>query len=342
MPKFLWRHIIQLLPVAAILNMTIIDQSFDDLINDNDWKRYFLEERDCAIAVVMSSRQVDNFWKYAFYNHRHFNKIDDALKHIEDINGLTLKYNYTIFIQTGKHIINNYASYTFYCECSIKVIGSTDRNTIISSYDNITENIDFYIPRYFSIENISLLNIILNCAKSSYEYKSNIHISNCHFTDRFSVNNHDTVCITNCTFNNAPLYIVDINILDKTKAVNYLISNNIFTNTYYMAFMYFKSMNNKSSIITVTDNIFIEKFQEYSQLMRNEIEYGTVTVKNNIITNISTCNTSNCVIFSDIIYENNVFTNVKSFIDKPIDSMKLSSNNTFIDCGTDLTKYITE
>ena len=351
LPKFLWKHIIEQLSMADIKTMLIADKSFGNLIDDDMWKQYLFGGIQCNIIIVRcETRRMDDFWKYACYNHTSCNDIDTLFDYITcdtKINATFNKrlfgntiFNYKAFIKHGNYTVNNKDVEFYHSKCSIELIGGYGGKTTISILNNNRDTKHLYISKCFSIKDITLLGLRIIYVKKCINYMSNLHVSNCYFMDSsFEISSIDNVCISICTFAYTMLVFATSS-FGKRPVINYDISNNIFINhddQYYLAL---HCDCRKYSVISIVNNIFKNAIRHRGTLINDVSKNVTVTFENNKITNIDSCLYPCKNGTSTVIFKNNIFTKVRSLFYTTIGDAKLCNNNTFVDCGSELTNFI--
>lgn len=356
MPKFLWKHVIDILPAECLVKIIHVDRWLDSLICDTTWKHHFLN-RTGDIALVIYRLDIMNyFWKYAYLNHTIYDSIDDLLNAITSDNKMEAQSDdpclvyYKIFIKEGTYVFEPFCNniYRFdYTKCCVKIIGPK-RSQCIIRVPNVgySDSIFFVISQYLSITNITFQNIglVAEC-RSIYKnyYVSQLHISNCSFDDNahLTIETIDNATVTNCTFSNTTLYIAgSIFGSSKTMIINYIIAFNTFIGSGINEFICMDSDYDKKSIVSITNNTLTCA----SILICNDTQFATIAINSNVISDIKTC-IDTCELHSNknsvILFENNIFNNVQSLFIGSVGTIKLEANNEFIDCGTDLIKHVT-
>ena len=288
---------------------------------------------------------------------------------------------YKIFIKGGKFKDNNHKHRFDYTPCSIEIIGNKTIIYSSRAWKNIriycptyfsmkhivfseltinfrrpNNNLDNYITSTLHIYNCIFgynINLYINSI-------DNVIISSCIFdkinslytsdSDYLSLKTKSAMCYCNpsdfgeCKFEGCPYSVATWNKKHKKQyllKINYIISNNIFTGTsadvsdQKCTLLY--GNYHKLSSIQISGNTFSDSTILGSICCGN----ATILYKNNTISNIKSCIeyiTCDC---SNIIFENNMFNQVKQlYHDDRKCTVKLSDNNKFIDCGIELTKYI--
>lgn len=328
LPKFLWRHIIDKLTTSDISNMIVAIKSFNVMLDDDSWKRCFLDGRRSAIAVVQCNTKIDYcYWKYACYNHVTCDSFDDIFC---KINNSTY---YNIYIKAGEYKVdpNNYFYYNSN-HCHINLIGTKDKTIV--SYNDIDSKIYQIKLGSLSIHDISLINIELRIANAN-----NLHINNCEF-DRscISICTVNKVIIEQCMFNGvSPIYIELYEA--RLPQCEYIIKNNTFSREVLpgdRACILFHGKHLACNI-TIANNII-----SYYRILCQVGEYDTIIFRDNCISDVVSC--VNCWWGNNksvILFENNTFDQVDRLYGAEITgNIRLSGNNMFINCEEELTKYV--
>ena len=196
---------------------------FYSVMDEANWKQCFLYNRSCSIVLVRcESQQINDFWRYACYNHIICTSIDDALHKIIPDEARVIYYK--MFIKCGEYE-NDYRNISVYNHrnCGIEMIG--DSKTIIIDKYNQFEKHMIYSSAYFSAYNITFRGGRLEIYDTD-----NVHINNCIFDQsKLILYNVQNAIIANCNFDiNYPLYV---KLHDTLMKMNYTIENNIFIST---------------------------------------------------------------------------------------------------------------
>ena len=348
LPKFLWKCIIKQLSMADIKTMLIADKSFDSLIDDSMWKQYFIDERKCAIALVRcESKRMDNFWKYAYYNYIGCYDIDAMFTSIEFDNKINMRFNrdnhyyYKIFIKCGRYEMGASTRVIKfdYAICNVKIIGCAVYKSIISLNGDDNTEIIFTL---LSIKNIIFEGLGITCYAKQCNNISELYISNCEFEGGYGlvVESISNIYITKCKFTCASLSVDDYELTDNESTINCIILDNMFENTEDVAYLVLGGNYSKSSVVNITNNTFKNTTYDEQLLIYNTFTCATIKMTANVISNIF-----RCILFVEkkdslVILEDNTFIGMDSLFDDVQGDVKLSSNNTFINCEPGLTNFI--
>ena len=231
-------------------------------------------------------------------------------------------------------------------------------NGLMLSFRKPNNNLDNYITSTLHIYNcifnyirlyVSSIDII---AISSCTFKdSSLYIND---SDYLSLKTKSTMCDcyprsfgdVRCKFEDCPYSVATWNKKHKKQylpKINYIISNNIFSGiSPYISDQECITLSgnyHKLSNIQISGNTF----SDLNILGRIRCGSTVMLYKDNTISNIKSCieyitDDGDC---SNIIFENNMFNQVKQlYHDDQKCTVKLSDSNKFIDCGTELTKYV--
>ena len=328
LPKFIWKHIIDNLTIHDIVNMHLVLKHFGNMIDEANWKRCFLYNRLCSIALVQcESQQINDFWRYACYNHVKCDSVDNMFDILE-IDNKCKVYN-KIFIKTGIYEIDTDINARYiHCNHSIDIIGSGLCTIITENYSNKFNEYFISFTGYFSA-----YNIIFRDTRFIMRKFDKLILDNCIFDNSsLSLYRVSNAVVTNCTFNS--VFPITISGKSNLTLVKYTISNNIFKNKFNKGvFISCYGEYNNASIINITNNTISCR----NILCRIE---GDVTIlfDNNHISTVKSCilcKQSGCN--SAIMFKNNIFDHVEKlyYNDNKIAGLD-TSNNTYIECGPEL------
>lgn len=353
-PKFLWKQIAHYLSYNSLVKLTIVNNKFINIIDDNNCKEYFLDHRKAIITVKCTSIRVNFFWKYALENHAIHDNINDMFFAISRDNKATPKSDYVyykVFIKSGVHKVYWFDTYRFdYNKCSIELIGN--KSTKLYYISHIA--IKLYLPHKCSISNITFSTHIFDF--EAMQNNTELHIADCVFENNESpninvniltitncvfnmarprINSTDIIEISNCIFNNSMLILQYINYYKINSVSNYIIAHNTFICISIPKCIYLRC-NNSVSSITIADNIISNSNTFCSVNTNNTI----ILFRNNTIANTKTCLTAYNNIAHMIVFENNIFDNVTELYDNTkLRCVQLKANNQYINCGVGLTKH---
>lgn len=352
MPKFLWKHVITHLSYNNIIKLTV-NNHFAEVIDSDAGKDSFFNDRPDAIVIVKcGSKRMKYFWKYAQSNYTVCNDIEHMYDIVQRENSIEPFYC-KVFIKRGCYhfIRHGYNKGTVFnnAKSDIEITGNNKTDTIIQAYYKppYTNCYAIFYEGYISIKNITFYGIPHVFEKQAKHYgddASTLSISNCIFDQSFlSIKYIDKVSISNCKFIESVLWADNY----RMEPINYTICNNIFLMLRSNEASIFYICNNSSqSIINITDNIFnnianVSVLLLSVVLLSTSFNTGTFVFNNNSISNIKSCIKYFDCSKSKIKFRKNVFRNIsKLFHNDKTNMVELDSDNTFIDCGTELTKYI--
>lgn len=189
LPKYIWNYIIDYLSHVDISKLSQADNSIYAIINDGNCKRFFIENRTNAIAVVKCpNNNMQDFWKHCY--HKHIVCVD--IPNIFDIISAeqTEALHYKVFIGPGEHNISGIDTwYDCSSASSIEIIGSlNDSKTIICSNTTKISRLNLVISPLFTISNIVFNNVGIvlnhrhpNAEFVTYHQPKDLHIKHCVF-----------------------------------------------------------------------------------------------------------------------------------------------------------------
>ena len=354
-PKFLWKPIADYLSYDDIIKLATVNTKFVNILDDDTNKDYFLNDRECDIALVAcNTNRINFFWKYALKVLQVYNNINDMLANIEASNKVTNDeyIRYKVFIKSGSYGVA-WHNYQFnYNKCSIELIGCESTTLILSNHPTFT------LPCYCSIRNITF-------SKSTFNFRNDtgnteLVIANCKFErvgllyiDPINVltiintvfNKIDlwikpanTLVISDCIFNDA--YLAMCHRINDLQKINYTIVHNIFHCSFGTRCIYLGGNYHKSSLVTISNNTITDS----STFLVVDACNMFILFNNNTITNTkSYLDTQWKNNSRSIVFENNIFNNVEKLYNYAEFCMvQLKANNQFINCGIDLIKYVTQ
>lgn len=368
LPKFLWILILEYLPIANIYKLDIVNKHFDDILNDDDWKQRFLYKRSSDIAIVKCSvNRMDHFWKYAYGCYitcGDFSDISTSIEIDNKANASKLIY-YKVFIKAGTYNPTKTFRDSHYTNYSIEIIGCKNNPCIINYIDSMP---GFWVisSHYFSIKYIVFSDnnndMFDFCGASGYNSNypniSKLHLSNCTFKNNIGqwlcIRKLYDVCVSNCIFESYLLRLFDINKLRITGCTfsasaiavyhqypsenNYIISHNVFYDLSINELFNFDNGYANTSLINIANNSISN-----ADILCTISSRIKVIFRNNIITNIKSCIGRVCnEQVNEFVFDSNIFTNVEKLNHTTYNYCqgKLYSNNTFNNCGNELTQYI--
>lgn len=336
-PKVIWNHIIDLISTSDIRSLFMASYKFKHILNESNWKRFFLEERKYDIAVVRcNSKRIDGFWKHAYSSYVSIDTIEGMFTHIGADSTADTYFFYKVFLKIKQYNIDTNISKTFNQNVhSVEIIGD---NSELSGCQ-----INLVTDSYLSIKRIKMY-----CSISCSANK--VYIDNCYVSPGKHIEINSTECLTvsNSTFWYSQLYIkCNSNILICT------ITDNHFDD-YKLRFV---GDCTESSIINIISNIFVDdmfgdEISIDSKLLYNEFDHGTFVsiapaagtrsdrvFENNSIAHIYAC-LDICRPDVNYVFRNNYFKEVQTLANSNTDHIKLNKCNTFQDCGIEITNLI--
>ena len=209
------------------------------------------------------------------------------------------------------------------------------------------------MPRYLSISHITWNDFMLTCRPFFGNGETILRISKCIFNQvnkniYLAIKSDDIasidINISNCMFNST--FFTSVNTkargIDSPQSeiplVNYTIRYNKFIGKHVDAIVFINVICRKSSSILISNN----EISNSLIAIFNASIYTPLVVSNNIFSDIDTCLLHGLVNNPVTIFENNVFTNVKSLCCSTEDNVKLSRNNIFNNCGDWMMNYFHE
>lgn len=365
LPKYLWKHIVSCLTYIDISKLTLLNRQFDKIIDDDNWKTLFVENRcyDIAIVKCMSSRMI-GFWKHAVVNNIGCDTINKLLQFIVDDNTSDYFIYYKIFIKPGEYLFTN-SDHTNYVlnkkPCSIEINGSKIARTTIKYYNcNVQvdpfswRRIDIAISKYFSIKHIKLddlelifgkYDLCMNWFPSDDDFvktydKVELFIFDCIFnggSSRLTINQINETNIDKCQFDN--VFGIIIHTPNAYDEYNHKISEKI--QKYNLEIFCKYCISN--SVFTVGETcVYSEWLSGATIYFINNIINGAtyvfayitdddthLVVNNNFVNNVK----SFLKMCSNITLDNNYFANVEKLDDDDSTDIVLNDNNIFDNCG---------
>ena len=335
MPHFLWRMVMTYCDAKSILELCT-DKRFGSMLNDDDWKRYFYATKP-AIAIVKTTRSdMNNFWKYACYNHIACDSINDMLSKIENDNiGLISELDehierdftyYKVYVSQGKYSITSGCCYK-YKKCSIEIIGDEANETVIDFMK--METVTIVTSEQFTITGITFINFSITYQSNSVNNASKIELNNCIFYNKYimilTVISINDLIITGCIIKKHPL-----SIRNKSQRINYNITYNTFLECTYASIIMDGITVHEPLAINITNNTITGS----RYLMTIFVENVSIIVANNHISNVTDITKCFGLRFpkqSTAVFDNNTFINAGTQPHIFGDNIIFNANNKFAD-----------
>ena len=287
-PKFLWKPIVDNLPYAGLIKLTIVSRKFIDILDNNAGKDYFLNGRNGKIVIVKCcSERINFFWKYAIDNHTIRYDINSMLTHIMVDNDFIMVDNdfnscyhtYKIFIKSGTYTVrwdgNKWITQN---DCKIEIIKS---DATIFNFPRVSPPTIFndilILTSYLSITNIIFNNNMFQFKHGNCN--TELHFSNCTFrvdsglniipVNIITITNcvfnktnakiypSDSMLVADCIFNDAILILPDVDFPRKIMGlpkIKYTIVRNIFCCPSVLRCIYLEGNYDKTSSIIIANN----------------------------------------------------------------------------------------
>ena len=363
LPKFLWKHIITCLTYADIVKLIMVNNQFDGILNDDTWRKLFLENRRHAIAIVKcSSSRINHFWKHAVESNIGFDTIGELLQFIVDDNTSDSFIYYKVFIKSGEYLFANPNRVNYILgkkPCSIEINGNktVPCTSTLKYYDGNAPKYDgrdrgtltITISKYFSVKHITFLN--LYCIFQKYDFctrwmpleddfsktydSMELYMFNCIFDgfSRFVSSSINKIVIDSCQFNT--WYTIHFrNILYRYQAISknilkYNLGTNvecIISNSLFAVEKYCINCHDTITMQFINNRVINASSVFY--YFNNK--KSSIIINNNNISNVKYL----LQMCHNITISNNVFTNVKKFDNGYSTNITLDDNNRFESCGT--------
>ena len=372
MPKFLWKHVFNYLSYTDLTKAITANSTFTKLIDESNWRRFFLYDRADAIVVVKcDTKTMDGFWYHAIQTYIAHSNIDNLFWYIEnDIANATKFIYYKIFIKAGKYLLDEYKHpYIFNTKpCSIEINGSKLNTKIDNDYHRYLRMV---VSKFFQIKHIKFGNIsclldkrdFIKCIYGSDNDNDNdfiamhghseLFVSDCIFeNEALSITSINKSTITNCKFNGVGISIHNTDEDTKviTRMINLGLSNNIecnishsiFSTRYYCISTDIKIFYEHVCLpvcycsINFTNNTVMKANYILNTFFPGFYKYVTFMAHSNTISN-----TNKCVSRSgNVIFKYNHFNNVLLLYDEYSTNVIADNTNVFVDYSSEFMEQI--
>ena len=339
MPHFLWKMVMAYCDVKPILKLCT-DKRFGNILNDDDWKRYFYATKPAIAIVKTTCSDMNNFWKYACYNHIACDSINDMLSKIESDNiGLISELDehiekdftyYKVYVSQGKYSITSGCHYK-YKKCSIEIIGDEVKKTVFDFMKVKTvTTIAIVSSEQFTITGITFINFSITYQSNSVNDAPKIELNNCIFYNKCNMNltviSINDLIITGCIIKTSPLYIKIKSCDNKSQIINYNITYNTFLGCDVASTILDGTIVDKLSMINITNNTITKSHH----LMANNNKDVSILVANNHISNVVDC-FNMFSLEKSTVFDNNIFINTGTQPHIFSDNIIFNANNKFVD-----------